>query len=143
MGGIDGGGLLISPRGWCPPGLSVCLPLVILPSTMKSRSFLLAPAHPGGPGKRAVKWLWCAGGVWYSGLLENAISWQVRQSSHVDYICSDCGVNAGHEGNNYSLWVLAVRQRDSACDCIQTPHAKLLNSARKHPNPITTINLSQ
>jgi len=26
---------------------------------MKSRSSLLAPAHPGGPGKRAIKWLWC------------------------------------------------------------------------------------
>jgi len=25
---------------------------------MKSRSSLLAPAHPGGPGKRAIKWLW-------------------------------------------------------------------------------------
>jgi len=30
----------------------VCLPLVILPRTMKSkRSFLLVPAHPGGPRK--------------------------------------------------------------------------------------------
>ena len=29
---------------------------------MKSRSSLLAPADPGGPGKRAVKWLWCGGG---------------------------------------------------------------------------------
>jgi len=49
---------------WCPPGLSMCLPLVILPSTIKSRrSFLLAPAHPGGPGKRAVKQLRC-GGWW-------------------------------------------------------------------------------
>ena len=26
--------------------------------TIKSRSSLLAPAHPGGPGKRAVKRLW-------------------------------------------------------------------------------------
>jgi len=26
---------------------------------MKSRSSLLALAHRGGPGKRAVKWLWC------------------------------------------------------------------------------------
>ena len=29
--------------------------------TIKSRSSLLAPAHPGGPGKRAVKRLWCGG----------------------------------------------------------------------------------
>jgi len=44
---------------WHPPGLSVCLPLIILPSTIKSRrSFLLALARLGGPGKRAVKWLW-------------------------------------------------------------------------------------
>jgi len=28
-------------------------------------SSLLAPAHPGGPGKRAVKWLWCGGGAWH------------------------------------------------------------------------------
>ena len=28
----------------------------------KSRSSLLAPDHPGGPGKRAVKRLWCGGG---------------------------------------------------------------------------------
>ena len=26
---------------------------------MKSKSSLLAPAHRGGPGERAVKWLWC------------------------------------------------------------------------------------
>ena len=34
----------------------MCLPL--FPCTIKSRSFLLALAHPGGPGKRAIKWLW-------------------------------------------------------------------------------------
>jgi len=33
---------------------------VIFPCTIMSRNSLLAPAHPGGPGKRAVKWLW-----WY------------------------------------------------------------------------------
>jgi len=30
---------------------------VNLPCTIKSRRSLLAPAHPGGPGKRAVKHL--------------------------------------------------------------------------------------
>jgi len=30
---------------------------------MKSRSSLLAPAHQGGPGKRAVKRWWCVGVV--------------------------------------------------------------------------------
>ena len=39
-------------------GWSVCLPLLIFPCTIKSRSSTLAPAHPGGPGKRAVKRLW-------------------------------------------------------------------------------------
>ena len=43
---------------WHPAGWSVFLPLLIFPCTMKSRSSLLALAHPGGPGKRAVKWLW-------------------------------------------------------------------------------------
>jgi len=32
---------------------------VNLPLHVKSRSSLLVPAHPGGPGKRAVKRLWC------------------------------------------------------------------------------------
>jgi len=35
----------------------MCLPVLIFPCTIKSRSSLLALAHPGGPGKRAVKWL--------------------------------------------------------------------------------------
>jgi len=39
---------------WRPAGWSVCQPLLISPCTVKSRSSLLAPAHPGGPGKRAV-----------------------------------------------------------------------------------------
>jgi len=39
---------------WRPAGWSVCLPLLMFPCTIKSRSSLLAPAHQGGPGKRAV-----------------------------------------------------------------------------------------
>jgi len=46
---------------WRPARWTVCLPLLILPCTTKSRSSLLAPAHPGGSGKRAVKRLWCGG----------------------------------------------------------------------------------
>jgi len=46
---------------WRPAGWSVCLPLLIFPCTIKSRSSLLAPAHLGGPGKRAVKRLWWCG----------------------------------------------------------------------------------
>jgi len=41
---------------WYPAGLSVCLPLFIFPCTIKSRRrFLLAPAYPGTPRKRATK----------------------------------------------------------------------------------------
>ena len=36
----------------------MCMPLLISPCTIKSRSSLLAQAQPGDPGKRAVKWLW-------------------------------------------------------------------------------------
>jgi len=49
---------LVSLDGVAPGGWSVCLPLLISPCTIKTRSSLLAPAHPGGPGKRAIKRLW-------------------------------------------------------------------------------------
>jgi len=60
-----GGGHRLVRMEWCPAVWLVCLPLLIFPWTIKSRSSLLAPAHPGGPGKRSVKWLWC-GVVWYT-----------------------------------------------------------------------------
>ena len=58
---MDGGGghWLLVQMEWRPAGWSLCLPLLISPCTIKSRTSLLAPAHPGGPGKRAVKRLWC------------------------------------------------------------------------------------
>ena len=46
---------------WHPAGWSVCVPLLISPCTVKSRSSLLASAHPGDPRKRALKRLWCGG----------------------------------------------------------------------------------
>ena len=49
---------MVSPDGMALSRIvcvSQCLPLLIFPCTIKSRSSLLAPAHPGGPGKRAVK----------------------------------------------------------------------------------------
>ena len=61
--GDGGGGHWLVRMEWRPAGWSVCLPLLIFPCTIKSRSSLLAPAHPGGPGKRAVKRLWCGGGA--------------------------------------------------------------------------------
>jgi len=57
--GDGGGGHWLVRMEWRPAGWSVCLPLLISPCTIKSRSSLLAPAYPGGPGKRAVKRLWC------------------------------------------------------------------------------------
>jgi len=53
----DGGGghWLVRMEWWRTAGWSMCLLLLIFPCTMKSRSSLLAPAHPGGPGKMAVK----------------------------------------------------------------------------------------
>ena len=58
-GEVGGGGHWLVRMERHPAGWSVCLPLLIFPCTIKSRSSLLAPAHPGSPGKRAVKWLWC------------------------------------------------------------------------------------
>jgi len=60
MWGDDGGGHWLVQMEWRPAGWSVCLPLLISPCTIKSWSSLLAPAHPVGPGKRAVKRLWCS-----------------------------------------------------------------------------------
>ena len=59
----DGGGWHWLVRiEWRPAGWSVCLTVLIFPCTIKSRSSLLAPPHPGGPRKRAVEQLWC--GEW-------------------------------------------------------------------------------
>jgi len=57
--GDGGGGHRLVQMEWRPAGWSVCLPLLIFPCTIKSRSSLLALAHPGSPGKRAIKRLWC------------------------------------------------------------------------------------
>jgi len=54
-------------RRHCPDGVApsrvVAVSALIFPCTIKSRSSLLAPAHPGGPGKRAVKRLWLVLGI--------------------------------------------------------------------------------
>ena len=46
-----GGGHWLVRMEWRPARWSVCLSLLIFPCTKESRSSLLAPAHPGGPGK--------------------------------------------------------------------------------------------
>ena len=60
---LKNGGMVEVGTGWSgwsgtqPDGR--CLPLLVFHCTIKYRSYLLAPAHPGGPGKGAVKRLWC------------------------------------------------------------------------------------
>ena len=49
---------LVSPDGVA--SMVGVLPLLIFPCTISS---LLALAHPGGPGKRAIKWLWCGNNI--------------------------------------------------------------------------------
>ena len=56
--GDGGGGHWLVWMDWHPARWSMCLPLLILPCTIKSRSCLLVPSDPGAPGKRAVKRLW-------------------------------------------------------------------------------------
>jgi len=53
-----GGGHWLVWMVWYSAGWSVCLPVLIFLCTIKSRSSLLAPAHPGGSGIRALKRLW-------------------------------------------------------------------------------------
>jgi len=57
---------MVSPDGVVPSWMVSVSASVNLPlhhNTIKSRSSLLATAHPGSPGKGAVKRLWC-GVVW-------------------------------------------------------------------------------
>jgi len=75
----------------------VCLPLLISLCTIKSRSSLLAPAHPGGPGKRAVKRLWW----WYFPSYSRAGSW-TRNYFHVTAVFQ---VNLGQK---VPLWILLL-----------------------------------
>jgi len=92
-----GGGHRLVRMEWRPAGWSVCLHLLMFPCTVKSRSSVLAPAHPGGPGKRAVKrllhvvvWLidsvYCAkvDASWYSGEVcsERDIRWLSAESRY-------------------------------------------------------------
>jgi len=50
--GDSGGGHWLVRMEWHPAGWSVCLPPLIFPCTIKSRSSLLAPAHPVVPEKQ-------------------------------------------------------------------------------------------
>ena len=50
---------MVSPDGMAPRRMVGMSASVDLPLHHKIQNSLLAPAHPSGPGKRAVKWLWC------------------------------------------------------------------------------------
>jgi len=84
--GDGGGGHWLVRMEWRPAKWSVCLPLLIFPYTIKSRSSLLAPAHPGGPGKRAIKQLWW---WWYeiccTWLAENT---ECNKSTKIHHLCT-------------------------------------------------------
>jgi len=54
---------LVSPDGVAPSWMVDVSASLNLPLHHKVQKFSLAPAHPGGPGKRAIKQLWC-GVVW-------------------------------------------------------------------------------
>ena len=55
---------LVSPHGVAPSQMVSVSASVNLPLHDEVRSSFLAPVHPGGPGKRAIKrlWLWCGCG---------------------------------------------------------------------------------
>jgi len=75
----DGGGRHWLVRmEWRPARWSVCLPLLIFPCTVKFRSSLLAAAHPGGPGKRAVKRLWWFHEWW-------RFTWESQSTMHAHW----------------------------------------------------------
>ena len=62
---------------WRPARWSVCLPLLIFPCTIKSRRSLLAPSHPGGPGKKGRKTV----------VAKTVVVLQCLGSDHLDCCC--------------------------------------------------------
>ena len=67
--GDGGGGHWLVRMEWRPARWSVFLPLLIFPCIIKSRSSLLAPAHPGGPGNGRKKVVVGGGGCGHRPLL--------------------------------------------------------------------------
>ena len=84
---------------WRPARWLVRLPLLIFSCTIKSRSSLLAPAHPGGPGKRAVK----RSRVCVFGTIR--VSWCKRKSSGVFVAREDNrSRHTDHPDGCHSIW---------------------------------------
>jgi len=84
----------------------VCLPLLIFPCAIKSRSSLLAPAHPGGPRKRAVKWLWWWCDTRATVCLEGLVFKVCRERCHIPLTFSFCSVNLLVGSFSTLSWVL-------------------------------------
>jgi len=83
--GDGGGGHWLVQMEWSLAGWSVCLPPLIFPCAIKSRSSVVALAHPGGPGKRAIKRLCvCVCTQWVCVSLGRFIS---VPASHGVYVC--------------------------------------------------------
>ena len=156
--GDGGGGHWLIRMEWHPAGWSVCLPLLISPCTMKSRSSILAPAHPGGPGKRAVKWLWwwCGGRVCI--LLCTTVVLNTAQNSSDDFPSYPpdnhhrwCLLEGKHGVNSVSEWVTSSKSKEagawvsvtwwthSECCCASVDST---TAALKHINNTTHNNLS-
>jgi len=79
---VEGGGHCLVRMEWSPAGRLVCLPLLIFPCTIKSRSSLLAPAHSGGGGKKGRKMVV----VWYPFVVDSSFFFTMR--------CLNCKVNS-------------------------------------------------
>jgi len=78
MGDGEGGHWLVRME-WRLAGWSACLPLLIFPCTIKSRSSLLALADLGGLGKRAAKQLWYGVVIFCAGLFAEGESRGVKR----------------------------------------------------------------
>jgi len=104
--GDGGGGQWLVQMEWRPAGWWVCLSLLIFSCTIKSRSSLLALAHPGDPRKRAVKQLW-----WWFRVLTwrvvNLVWSQVYHTERTGYLfaaCSPwCSASHGFVSGSWSL----------------------------------------
>jgi len=81
---------LVSADGVAPSQMVGVSASVNFPCTIKSRSSLLAPAHQGGPGKRAVKWLWWFSRCKYSYLNGHSITKRPLVEQQFKYCWYDC-----------------------------------------------------
>jgi len=76
--GDDGGGHWLVRMEWHPAGWSVCLPLLIFPRTIKSRSYVSSDSGPPGwSQKKGRKMVVVYGGglLWPNGWMDQDASW--------------------------------------------------------------------